>query len=126
MTAKPISEFYYRKEAGKHRRDCKECVIIRQRERDTGVKHKDYLAALERQGGVCGICGGPPLGNKNCNSFAADHDHETGRFRGLLCGKCNMGIGCFDDDPDRFRKATAWVEDIVSSPVEAGAATQAE
>jgi len=59
------------------------------------------------QGGVCAICGGI---NDNDDALSVDHDHETGRIRGLLCSKCNKGLGSFNDDPELLRKAIAYLE----------------
>lgn len=42
----------------------------------------------------CAICGGPPRGR---GRYHFDHNHVTGKFRGLLCTKCNTGIGQFND-----------------------------
>jgi len=41
---------------------------------------------FQAQGGVCGICKRPPKPGKNLH---IDHDHKTGRPRGLLCYRCN-------------------------------------
>ena len=49
---------------------------------------------FEKQGGCCAICGGV---NVNGRRLAVDHEHETGKVRGLLCDKCNLAIGLFDD-----------------------------
>lgn len=52
----------------------------------------DYDRLFEEQRGVCAICGRPP---KN-NLLAVDHDHITGRVRGLLCAPCNRHLGWYD------------------------------
>lgn len=59
-----------------------------------GITIKQYEEMLKRQGGCCAICGGI---NENGRRLAVDHDHETGKNRGLLCDKCNLAIGLFGD-----------------------------
>lgn len=58
-----------------------------------GVTPEAFERMFAEQGGVCAICGG--LGGKK--GLCVDHDHETGKVRGLLCGFCNNGIGHFKD-----------------------------
>ena len=50
----------------------------------------DYAALLAAQGGVCAICGRPP--KQGGRKLHVDHDHRTGRIRGLLCFTCNRYI----------------------------------
>jgi hypothetical protein len=50
----------------------------------------------------CAICGGPPNGR---GRYAMDHDHDTGKFRGLLCSRCNAGLGYFLDNVEVLEKA---------------------
>jgi hypothetical protein len=74
-----------------------------------GMTQADYDALLVSQDGKCAICqtdspGGP--GNK----FHVDHDHATGRVRGLLCHHCNTGLGNLYDDPVRLRAALRYLE----------------
>jgi len=59
---------------------------------------------LEEQGGVCAICGnGQDAGYRQL--LYVDHDHETGKVRGLLCQRCNSGIGHFVEDIDVVERA---------------------
>lgn len=67
----------------------------------------DYDALLASQGGTCAICGGA---NANGQRLAVDHNHATGKVRGLLCHNCNSGIGHLMDRPDWLRKAAEYVE----------------
>jgi hypothetical protein len=55
-----------------------------------GIDYVEYKRILKSQNGVCAICGGL---NKCHNTLAVDHDHLTGRIRGLLCSRCNIAIG---------------------------------
>lgn len=54
-----------------------------------------YNRLLKQQRGVCAICGSPPVKNK----LAVDHDHKTGKVRGLLCLNCNLLIGRVEKNP---------------------------
>jgi len=72
-----------------------------------GITRRQYDAILLAQGGGCGICGSPPSPTKD---FGVDHDHKTGEVRGLLCDKHNLGLGLFDDSPDRLLDAIAYLK----------------
>lgn len=71
-----------------------------------GVTRAEYDELLERQGGVCAICGAPP----NRKKLGVDHDHETGEIRGLLCPGCNRAIGMLKEDPKIMQKAIDYVK----------------
>lgn len=64
-------------------------------------KHERIVA----QNGKCMICGDIPE-----KGLHVDHDHVTGKLRDLLCGKCNKGLGLFQDDPALMRAAAEYVE----------------
>jgi predicted nucleic acid-binding Zn ribbon protein len=74
-----------------------------------GITAEEWAALLERQGGVCAICGSGEWPGKD-NRPHADHDHVTDRVRGALCGNCNNGLGMFGDDPVRLRAAADYLE----------------
>lgn len=76
-----------------------------------GLSQAQYDEMLERQGGVCAICGKPEArvqGGK-VKALAVDHDHATEAVRGLLCDLCNRVLGLFEDDPDRFYAAASYL-----------------
>lgn len=57
-----------------------------------GISLEVYESLLEAQNGVCAICGeADPQ-----KALAVDHDHDTGRIRGLLCTPCNRSLGRFE------------------------------
>jgi len=60
----------------------------------------DYRATHD---GLCDICHAEPSGGRPW--LYVDHDHKTGAFRGFLCGRCNVGLGHFLDDPRKLRSA---------------------
>src|SRR5882672_6633830 len=71
-----------------------------------GITLEQYNQILADQGGVCAICGGPP----KKRDLEVDHDHATGRVRGLLCHGCNVGIGFLCDSADLALRAAAYLE----------------
>jgi hypothetical protein len=70
---------------------------------------EQYTAMETAQGGVCAICGNPPKGRGKCDVLVVDHCHKTGKVRSLLCGKCNIGIGCLEDDPSVLERGAAYL-----------------
>ena len=68
-----------------------------------------FDALLASQGGGCAICGyRVKPGGRRLN---VDHDHKTGVVRGLLCARCNRGLGWFSDDPQRLKAAAVYLEE---------------
>lgn len=74
-----------------------------------GVTREQFDAKLAEQGGSCAICGTTEWGGKD-NRPHTDHDHVTNRFRGVLCGSCNYGLGCFKDNSERLAAAIAYLK----------------
>lgn len=123
----PIRNFYLRSTASDGRTsDCKRCRKIRSSKWKRNPKGKSltrnnnlmrsfgkdfnekiFLKMLELQNYVCAICS---LHYSNFKkSLAVDHDHHTGKIRGLLCSKCNTGIGNLKDDPKLLKKALEYL-----------------
>ena len=74
-----------------------------------GITHQDYKVMLAGQNGRCALCktdwpGGPG------KHFHIDHCHRSGKIRALLCSKCNVGLGHFNDDPTLLQNAIAYLE----------------
>jgi hypothetical protein len=61
-----------------------------------GVTQQWYVEQLAKQNGVCAICGEHAPTGKYAEYMAIDHDHQSGKPRGILCGGCNTGIGWLD------------------------------
>lgn len=72
-----------------------------------GITLDEYDYMVLSQGDACAICGGPPGGSHG--RFHVDHDHATGKVRSLLCYKCNIGLGSFDDSPERLERAAEYL-----------------
>lgn len=69
-----------------------------------------YSEVLMAQGGRCAICAlRPDEAHKDAQRLAIDHDHETGMVRGLLCVRCNVGLGSFHDDVELLARAIEYV-----------------
>ena len=71
-----------------------------------GITLEEYDARLLKQDSKCAICG---AADRRGYRLSVDHDHETGRVRGLLCGNCNLGLGSLKDDPELLEKAAAYI-----------------
>ena len=65
------------------------------------ITYEDYCQLLIDQKGVCAICSNPETRvdhrTKKITTLAIDHNHETGKVRGLLCGNCNTALGLLQD-----------------------------
>lgn len=116
LVVKPASAFYSRKRGtiGLYSA-CKECLnrgVNPENKRNAQLKHRygitldQYNDMLEAQAGVCKVCGGPPM---HRGTYHVDHDHETGKIRGLLCHKCNVALGMVGDDIALLHKLAEYV-----------------
>ena len=116
-TEKPLSLFYGdSRSKDKRAFECKRCSDKRSTEwrkqnlekyrtnqrrnrlmRNFGITIPEYDSILEKQDGVCAICGAKQSGGHG--RFHVDHDHSAESVRGILCFSCNIGLGYFKDNP---------------------------
>lgn len=73
-----------------------------------GINFEDYDRMFIEQNGCCAICGKHQTKEKK--SLHVDHNHKTGKIRGLLCQKCNHGVGLFNDNLDLLKKAIEYLD----------------
>ena len=112
-------EFYLEKDG--HRR-CKACTREKMRKiyatEDYKIKHRisdrrrrrnysneRYKEMAKKQNGRCAICG-----KEIWDKLRADHNHETGKPRGLLCDNCNWGLGNFKDSIELLNKSIEYLK----------------
>lgn len=69
-----------------------------------GLTPEAYRQLIGQQDGRCAICG------KRESKLQVDHDHATGKVRGLLCRSCNVALGHLDDSPLTCRQAAYYLE----------------
>lgn len=106
---------------------CKKCQDTRKRKRQTsafyrkhdlkkkfGMTQEDYKKMLDRQNGLCAICENQETTvnhrTKKIQNLAIDHCHTTGAIRGLLCSRCNNGLGRFKDNVEYLKRAITYLQ----------------
>lgn len=127
--AKPKTDFFFRKDGMQG--VCKTCSMHsarnwRQKNRTKyrsymadfnlkrlyGISSDEYQRLFENQNGACAICTCPErLRRKDGTprNLHVDHDHKTGKIRGLLCHYCNTAIGAMRENEDLLLKAIAYL-----------------
>lgn len=117
---KPVSAFY--RDRGTKSGYANSCIECRAKYRKTpeanrvfnlmnkyGMTIDEFDAMFEAQNGKCAICAETLILDGTQNGAHVDHDHVTGKIRGILCAPCNHGLGRFDDNPDRLIAAAAYL-----------------
>lgn len=72
-----------------------------------GLSQLGYIELLLKQDGKCAICDNEMNG---WHEPQIDHDHKTGKVRGLLCGKCNTGLAKFRENTTSLLKAIKYLK----------------
>jgi hypothetical protein len=77
-----------------------------------GITLEEWTFVWLKQGKRCAICGTrrPKKVRGKRDGWQVDHDHATGKFRGILCLLCNLGLGYFKDNPKSLRKAVLYLK----------------
>jgi hypothetical protein len=116
---KYLKEYRQRPEAkAKHRTLTRRARL----KRIFGITPEQYDIILNNQGGVCKICKNPETLKHHKTGtiplLAIDHCHKTNTVRGILCAKCNTGIGSFRDDINLLKSAIFYLEESSSISIE--------
>jgi hypothetical protein len=74
-----------------------------------GISESEYERRNTEQSGLCAICSKPPSGGIRTTRLFIDHDHATGRIRGLICIKCNSALAQFGDTIEGLMNAVAYL-----------------
>lgn len=75
-----------------------------------GLLEEEYDSLLAAQGGKCAICIKPPGDTPKTKRLHVDHDHGTGRIRGLICLKCNSALAQFGDSLEGVMRAVEYLK----------------
>jgi hypothetical protein len=78
--------------------------------RHYGITPDIWEVLFADQNHACAACKSPTSGRKN-GQWRTDHDHATGKVRGILCNGCNIALGQTQDDPLRLRLLAEYLED---------------
>jgi hypothetical protein len=80
-----------------------------------GITIEDYNKLFKNQNGLCAICNKSEISKHQSGTIrtlSVDHNHETGKVRGLLCSTCNRAIGLLKDNSILLLKASNYLEEI--------------
>lgn len=93
----------------RHRASPTNTIRLRYLKARFDITPERFLELEVAQDGLCAICRKPP--NGRWPRLHVDHDHVTGVVRGLLCFRCNAGLGHFQDDRSRIEAAVQYLVD---------------
>lgn len=127
---KPLEEFHLcSRSRDSHQGACKPCtktqhklwvrthrkqaalIELRRQCKRYGITPEQYNKILVAQKSICKICGNSNESYKDGkHRLFIDHDHKTGKVRGLLCDACNRGLGYFKNEPKLLKNAIQYLE----------------
>lgn len=80
--------------------------------RNYGITLIEYNLLLKKQDYKCAICGSKDPKGFSKENLSVDHNHKTGKVRGLLCQPCNMFLGLIKDDKNILSKTIKYLEEF--------------
>lgn len=109
-SSKDVKE-YMREWRKKARQANPEYYLEQDLKKNYGVTLEWYRNTLSKQNNVCAICKNPEVAviRGKVVAMAVDHCHKTGKARGLLCTRCNRGLGLFNDNVDNLKSAIEYL-----------------
>ena len=109
---KSIEDFLPNLKNGRYQAWCKRCTRDARLHQLYGISIDEYDRLFAAQNGVCAVCRRPERSQNQYGlvSLSVDHDHRTGKVRGLLCVDCNRAIGQLGDDVLLLRAAVDYLE----------------
>ena len=112
---KTEADFYYRKEMKALRPQCKACKSLEVACKKYKLKLDDIEHLYKASNYSCGICKVhvDDYNNKaqKYRALVIDHEHSTGKIRGILCHECNTAIGLFKDNIKKLEKAINYLRE---------------
>lgn len=113
-----------------YQKRCRLCLLAHRRNQQKrlelkwlyGLSLHEYEAKWSQQKGVCSICKKPELQKTvsgKPKSLTVDHNHKTGKNRGLLCMVCNVFLRVLEDVPDWEKKAKKYLDKHSNRPPDA-------
>lgn len=78
--------------------------------RKYGITVEEFTRIANQQDNLCKLCRSPSGGKKR---LCVDHDHVTGRFRGLLCIQCNVALGKLGDSVEGLERAIMYLKGLL-------------
>ena len=98
------------KKSRAYRENNKSLLRVRELETNYGVEEIEIVSLMDSQRGCCAICGNSLVSPYSKKSFSVDHDHNTGRVRGLLCFPCNTSLGSLKESIDILESMIRYIK----------------
>ena len=132
--SKPIEDYHWVSGRRGRRRICKSCdyeaAVFRKKNsppernyshirRTYGIDKAGFIELVSLSGGKCMICDREldlTTRTNQPNKLQIDHDHVTGKVRGILCFSCNTALGKMQDSPETLKKAARYLENPPDIP----------